>query len=206
MLKIWGRTNSINVQKVMWTVGELELAHERIDAGGAFGRLDTDEYGRMNPNRRIPVLQDGDVTIWESQAIVRYLAAVHGAGSLWDEDPARRSLADRWMEWAVGTIMPQLHPIFWTLKRTPEAERDMAAVERAAVAIQPLWRLLDEHLAHSSFVAGDRLTMGDIPLGCAWWRYANLDVDHPAVPNIDLWYQNLKRRDAYRRHVMIEVT
>ncbi len=206
MLRIWGRTNSINVQKVMWTVGELGLAHERLDAGGAFGGLDSEAYGRLNPNRRIPVLEDGETVVWESNAIVRYLAAKHGAGTLWAEDPARRSMADRWMEWQVTTLLPPLHPIFWGLIRTPEQERDMAAIEAAAKAIQPLWRLLDEHLARSCFVAGDDFSMGDIPLGCAFWRYLNLDVERPSLPNVQLWFAELKKREAYRRHVMLPVT
>lgn len=206
MLRIWGRTSSINVQKVMWTVGELGLAHERLDAGGAFGGLDSEAYGRLNPNRRIPVLEDGGTVVWESNAIVRYLAAKHGAGTLWAEDPARRSMADRWMEWQVTTLLPPLHPIFWGLIRTPEQERDMAAIEAAAKAIQPLWRLLDEHLARSCFVAGDDFSMGDIPLGCAFWRYLNLDVERPSLPNVQLWFAELKKREAYRRHVMLPVT
>src|SRR5690606_22701182 len=119
MLTVWGRTNSINVQKVMWTVGELGLEHERIDAGGAFGGLDTAEYGRMNPNRRIPVLQDGELGLWESNAIVRYLAARYGAGTLWAEDPAQRSEADRWMDWMVTTLLPDMTVVFWQLVRTP---------------------------------------------------------------------------------------
>ena len=206
MLRIWGRTSSINVQKVMWTVGELGLAHERLDAGGAFGGLDSEAYGRLNPNRRIPVLEDGETVVWESNAIVRYLAAKHGAGTLWAVDPARRSMADRWMEWQVTTLLPPLHPIFWGLVRTPEAERDMAAIDAAAKAIQPLWRLLDEHLARSRFVAGDDFSMGDIPLGCAFWRYTNLNVERPSLPNVQLWFAELKKREAYRRHVMLPVT
>jgi len=206
MLKVWGRTNSINVQKVMWTVGELGLEHERIDAGGAHGGLDTPEFGRMNPNRRIPVIEDGDTVVWESQAIVRYLAARYGAGSLWPEDPGERSVADRWMDWTITTLMPHLHVMFWGLIRTPEAERDMPAIERAAQEIGPVWQILDEHLSSRPFVAGDQLTMGDIPLGCAYWRYTNLDVDRPSLPNLQLWFQGLKGREPFRTHAMIPVT
>ena len=206
MLTIYGRTNSINVQKVMWAVEELGLEHERIDAGGAFGGLDSAEYGAMNPNRRIPVLRDGETVVWESQACVRYLASKYGSNGLWAEDPAERSLADRWMDWKVTTLQPLLHIMFWGLVRTAEAERDMVAIGRAAEDIGPVWRILDEHLSESRYVAANHLTMGDIPLGCAWWRYVNLDIVRPSFPNIDLWYQALKARDAYRRHVMLPVT
>jgi glutathione S-transferase len=206
MLKIWGRTNSINVQKVMWAVGELGLEHERIDAGGAFGGLDTAEYGRMNPNRRIPVLQDGDLVLWESNAIVRYLAARYGAGTLWAEDPALRSEADRWMDWMVTTLLPDMTVVFWQLVRTPENQRDMPAVEAAAKRLGPSWQILDAHLGGRRFVAGNEFSMGDIPVGCAYWRYINLDVDRPNLPNLGLWFQSLKTRDAYRQHVMLPVT
>ncbi len=206
MLRIWGRTNSINVQKVMWAVGELDLPHERIDAGGAFGGLDSDAYGKLNPNRRVPVIEDGETVVWESNATVRYLAARYGVGTLWAEDPAERSAADRWMDWQVTTLHPPLHPIFWGLVRTPEAKRDMAEIDAAIKAIQPLWQLLDEHLSKRSFVAGDAFSMGDIPLGCAFWRYSNLDVERPSLPNVQLWYAELKKREAYRRHVMLPLT
>jgi glutathione S-transferase len=206
MLRIWGRTNSINVQKVMWTVGELALAHERIDAGGAFGGLDTDAFGALNPNRRIPCLVDGDLAVWESNAIVRYLAARYGSGRLWPEAPGPRSLADRWMDWKITTLMPQLHVMFWGLVRTPEAERDMAAIEAAAEAIVPLWQLVDRHLASTPFLAGHSLTMGDIPLAAAFWRYRNLAPELPSLPHVERWYGVIAERPAYREHVMLPVT
>ncbi len=206
MLKIWGRTNSFNVQKVMWTADELGLAHERIDAGGAFGGLETDSYTALNPNRRIPVVEDGELALWESNAIVRYLAAKYGSGTLWPEDPGLRSLADRWMDWQITTLQPQLHIIFWGLIRTPEADRDMAAIDAAVVVIKPIWQLLDEHLSLRRFVGGPDFTMGDIPLGCAAWRYFNLPIDRPRLPNLEHWSTRLQERPAYRRHVMLPVT
>jgi len=206
MLTVWGRTSSVNVQKVMWAVRELGLEHERIDAGGAFGKLDTPEYGAMNPNRKIPTLQDGDVVVWESNACVRYLAARYGAGSLWPEDPARRALSDVWMDWQQTTIQPDMNPIFWNLVRIPEPQRDMAAVKAAAQRIGPSWQILDRHLADRRFVAGDTLTMGDIPVGCHWWRYANLSVEKPSLPNLDRWGKELQERDGYRREVALPLT
>ena len=206
MVKIWGRPNSINVQKVMWAVGELGLDHERIDVGGAFGGLDTDDYGRMNPNRKIPVLEDEGSVIWESHACVRYLAATYGNGSLWPLDPARRSVADRWMDWKFTTLHPFMHVCFWGLIRTAEADRDMPAIEQAVASLRETWRIFDQHLKVRDFVLGDRLTMGDIPLGCAFYRYSNLPIERPSLPSIEAWYDRLKSRDAYRQHVMIPVT
>ena len=115
MLNIWGRNNSINVQKVMWTVGELGLEHHRIDAGGRFGGLDTPEFDALNPNRLVPAIEDDGVVVWESNTIVRYLAARYGADSLWPADPARRAQADKWMDWMITSLLPDMTVVFWGL-------------------------------------------------------------------------------------------
>ncbi|MEZ5934673.1 MAG: glutathione S-transferase [Alphaproteobacteria bacterium] len=208
MLTIWGRPNSINVQKVMWAVGELDLDHERIDVGGAFGGLDTDEYGAMNPNRKIPVLRDdaSAALIWESHACVRYLAASYGDGTLWPSDPVARSIADRWMDWKITTVLPPMHVCFWGLIRTPEADRNMQAIERAAAELAGIWPLFDRFMQDRSYVVRDRLTMGDIPLGCAFYRYVNLPIDRPTLPALEAWYARLQERAPFREHVMIPVT
>ncbi len=206
MLKIWGRPNSINVQKVMWLIGELDLPHQRLDAGGAFGGLDTDDYGKMNPNRKIPVVEDGDTVIWESHACVRYIAACYGKSSFWPEDPAERSHADRWMDWKITTVLPHLHVCFWGLIRTPEADRNMSAITKAASDLGDVWRLFDDHLAGKTFALGDRLTMGDIPLGAAFYRYSSLPIERPSLPHAEAWYERLRARPAFQNHVMIPVT
>ena len=203
MLRIWGRTSSINVQKVMWAVAELGLAHERIDAGGPFGGLDGPDYAAMNPNRLIPVLQDGATVVWESNTIVRYLAARYGAGGLWPEDASRRSEADRWMDWQLTTLQPAIAPIFLGLIRTPPEKRDMALITASAERLGQAMTILDGHLATRPYVAGDALTMGDIPVGCVCWRYANLDVARPDLPNIAAYRERLEQRAGYRAHVML---
>jgi glutathione S-transferase len=206
MLRIWGRNNSINVQKVMWAVGELGLAHERIDVGGAFGGLDTAEYGRRNPNRRIPAVEDEDVVVWESNACVRYLAARYGAGTLWPEEPARRAVADSWMDWQQTTLLADLTVTFWGLIRTPEAERDHAAIAAAGKRLGTTWRILEDHLVTRRFVAGDILTIGDIPVGAACYRYYGLPIERPGLPNVEAWYGRLKERAPFREHVMVPLT
>jgi glutathione S-transferase len=206
MLRIWGRNNSINVQKVMWAVGEVGLEHERIDVGGAFGGLDTPEYGRLNPNRRIPTVEDGEVVVWESNACVRYLAARYGAGTLWPEDPARRAAADCWMDWQQTTLLADMTVTFWGLIRTPAAERDHAAIEAAAKRLGTTWRILDQHLASRRFVAGDSLTIGDIPVGASCYRYYGLPIERPQLPNVEAWYDRLKERAPFRAHVMVPIT
>jgi len=206
MLRIWGRTNSINVQKVMWAVGELGRAHQRIDAGGAFGGLDSAEYGAMNPNRKVPTIDDDGVVLWESNACVRYLAARYGAGSLWAEDPAERARADRWMDWQAATLLPDMGVVFWGLIRTPAEQRNHAAIEAAASRMHDLFRILDQHLAGRDFVTGSRFTMGDIPVGAACYRYHELPIERPRLPALQAWYERLKQRAPYREHVMIPLT
>lgn len=206
MVKVWGRANSINVQKVMWAVGELGLDHERVDAGGQFGVVDSDAFAALNPNRRVPVLEDDRGAFWESNTIVRYLAARHGAGSLWPEDPAVRARSERWMDWEGYTLIPDLRVVFWQLIRTPEAERDMAAVEAAAAALVPNWRILETELGDGPFILGDTLTVGDISLGAAVHRYLNLPIERPSLPAIEAYYHRLGERGAYRDGVMLPVT
>jgi glutathione S-transferase len=203
MLKIWGRANSMNVQKAMWAVGELGLAHERIDAGGKFGGLDLPAYLAMNPNKKIPTLDDNGAIVWESGAVVRYLAAKYGSGSLWAEDPVERARADQWMDWMQTTLTPPLTAVFVGLVRTPADKRNKAAIEAAAVELGAAYGVLDRQLQGRKFVAGDRLTMGDIPVGATCYRYFTLPVTRPALPNLEAWYRRLQERPAYRQHVMV---
>lgn len=204
MLKIWGRRNSINVQKVMWAVGELGLAHEHIDAGGQFGGLDSEEFGALNPNRRVPVIDDGGTVVWESHAIVRYLAAKYGAGSLWPQDAGLRAHADQWTDWTLADLQPAfIGGVFWNYYRTPDAQRNWPAIRQGIARSAILFRLLDRHLEGRAFVAGDDLSFGDIPAGAQLYRYFELEIDRPALPNVEAWYARLKDRAAYRDHVMI---
>jgi glutathione S-transferase len=206
MLKIWGRVNSINVQKVMWAVAELGLPHERADAGGAFGGLDTPDYKAKNPNSRIPTIDDNGVIVWESNTVVRYLAARYGAGKLWPVDPAHRSEADRWMDWQQTTIAPDMFPVFWGLIRTPPEKRDLAAIKAAGERLAGSFALLDKQLSGRDFVAGRELTMGDIPVGCAYWRYTKLDVPKPRLAACDAWHARLQERQGFRQHVAMPLS
>jgi glutathione S-transferase len=203
MLKIWGRTTSSNVQKVMWAIGELRLQHERIDVGREYGGLGTAEYFALNPNRRIPTLQDGDVVLWESNVIVRYLSAKFGAGQLWPLDHATRGIADQWMDWQQTTLLPDMRTVFWGLVRTPAEERDHRKIDAAVENLKEIWSRLDGHLSSRRFVAGDSFTMGDIPVGTMCHRYHALGVERAVLGNLEAWYETLKSRDAFRKHVMI---
>ena len=204
MLKIWGRKNSINVQKVMWVVGELGIAHERVDAGGSFGGLNEPAFVAMNPMKRVPVIDDGGTIIWESHAIIRYLCAQYGKGRLWSEDAVQRSASDIWMEWTQTSLQPRfINGVFWAFYRTPEEQRDWPAIRQNIQITADLLRILDRHLAGRSFVGGDALTIGDIPPGAQLYRYFQLEIERPSMPNVEAWYERLCSRPAYREHVMV---
>ena len=206
MLTVWGRNNSINVQKVMWTIGELGLAHERLDVGGPFGGLDGEDYRRLNPNRRVPTLQDGDFTLWESNAIVRYLAAAYGSDPFLPADLHDRARADQWMDWMTTTILPPMTTAFWGLIRTPPERRDEAAIRQALEACVQAFVLLDEALEGRDYLVGDALTIGDVPVGCATYRWYAMPIERPALPRLEAWYARLKARPAFAEQVMIPLS
>jgi glutathione S-transferase len=188
----------------MWLVGELQLEHRHIELGGQFGGLDTPEFLAMNPHGRVPVIEDRGTVVWESHAILRYLAARYGGKGLWSDDPGERSFADRWMDWSATTLQPAfLNGVFWGFYRTPEAQRDTRSVRRSVNQCARLFTLLDRHLADRVYMLGDALTLADIPAATNLYRYFNLDIERPSVPNVEAWYRRLQDRTAYRQHVMV---
>ena len=206
MLKIWGRTNSINVQKVLWTCGELGLKYDRVDAGMAYGVNNTPEYKAMNPNGLVPTIDDDGFILWESHAIVRYFARKHGGGKLWPGDERAAADADRWMDWYNTTLWQHVRPIFWTLVRTPPEKRNMAEVEEHRQKLAGLFDVVDAHLAKRDYMAGATFSVGDIPMGVAAFRWFNLSIERPSHPNLERWYQRLTERPAYREHCMLPMT
>ena len=206
MLSIWGRANSINVMKALWAADEVGQTYERFDVGGAFGGLDTPQYKAMNPNSLVPTLQDGTLTLWESNSIVRYIAARYGAGTLWPADPVARARADQWMDWQLTTIGLPMRDLFWGYIRTAPDKRDAANLEAARQQGITVWSRLDAHLAKHAYVAGEHLTMGDIPVGAFCHRWHALPIARPDLSHLRAWYKRLCERPAYRRHVMIEMT
>jgi len=200
MLKIWGRTNSVNAKKALWTLEELKLPYERIDAGLQFGVVNTPEYRAMNPNGLVPTIDDEGFILWESHAIVRYLAAKHGAGGLWPTDLRVRADADRWMDWAFS-FAAALRPVFWNLIRTPADKRDHKLIDEGIQRTGELATYVDSALAKRSYIAGESLTMGDIPLGCHLQLWFRLDIARPAVPRLQAWFERLCARPAYAKIV-----
>ena len=206
MLKIWGRNNSINVQKVLWTCAELGQVFERIDCGGAFGQNREPWYLAMNPNGLVPTIDDDGFVLWESNAIVRYLAAKHAMGTLCPADPRARADAERWMDWQLTTVLPAMSPIFWGLVRTPPEKRDLGAIETARVKLADTMIILDRRLSTRTYVTGATFTMGDIPLGCMTYRWYALDIQRPDLPNLRRWYDRLVARTGFKTHVMLPMT
>ena len=202
MLEIWGRPYSSNVIPVIWTANELGLKYTLQLAGGSFGKLDTQQYAHINPNRMIPAIRDGNFALWESLAIVRYLCDHYGADNLSPADPQTRAIADQWMEWSASTAFAPVIYLFFATVRTQPADRDLAKIAVLRDEANEALIILDAHLADRPYVCGDRFTMGDIPLGCVAYRYFNVDVDRPALPNVEAWYQRLAERAPYRDHVM----
>ena len=195
-LRIWGRMSSINVKKVVWTAQELGLEFQRNEAGGLFGLVRTPEYLRLNPNALVPVMEDGDFVLWESNVIVRYLCAKHSPGQLYPNDLRERFEAERWMDWQQTTFSPASRPGFWQLIRTAPEQRNAQAISDSNAAVEALLATLDAQLGRHAFVAGDHFTMADMALGCEAHRWFGLPQPRESWPNVERWYQGLRARQA----------
>jgi len=199
MLKIWGRTNSVNVKKALWCLDELGLKYERTDAGMQYGVVNTPEYRKMNPNGLVPTMDEDGFVLWESHSIVRYLAAKYGKGVLWPMDERTRAIANQWMDWAFS-FQGGVRDAFWNLIRTPPEKRDAQAVEKSRVKSGELARILDAALADRMYVAG-AFSMGDIPVGCEVQRWMRLPLERAKLPHLEAWFGRLCVRTAFKNNV-----
>ena len=203
MLKILGRTNSSNVQKVLWACDELELSYQREDIGGDFGGTQESKYLAMNPNGLVPTMIDNGNVLWESNAIIRYLSENHAPNVLLPEDPWQVALAQQWMDWQQTVLAPAIRPVFWGLVRTPEDERNVDEIAAGQTQTASAMTILDHHLSQNTFVAGSSLSFGDIPVGIMAYRWFQLDIERIELPHLARWYQSLADRKAYRDRAMI---
>jgi glutathione S-transferase len=203
MLTIWGRANSVNVQKVLWCCEELGLEAERIDAGMQFGRNHEADYLAMNPMGRVPTLVDDGFTLWESNSILRYLAMQYAPGnSIYPADAKLRASVDRWLDWTLSTLQPAERPVFWGYVRTPEAERDIASLQKQALEVDKLWRVIDAQLDGRDFLEGDAFTLADLVVGAyarRWYGIAQLG--RSSLANLERWYAALATRPGFDRYV-----
>lgn len=205
MLTIWGRFDSSNVQALMWCIGELGLAHRRIDVGERFGGTKTPEFLAMNPNGTIPVLRDGDgPALWETGAILRYLATQYAPDAFWPTAPHDRAQVDRWAEWAkINVAMKFTAPVFWRVARTPEPQRDQPAITAALETLNHALIIAEAHLSKHIFLACDTLTLADIQFGHILYRYFDISIDRMPLPHLRAYYDRLTQRPAFQQHVMV---
>ena len=202
MLTLYGRATSSNVQPVAWALAELGLPFDRLDYGHAHGGVDTPEFRAMNPNGLVPVLRDGDLVLWESCAILRYLGARYADDAFWPRDPAERAPVDMWAEWGkVELTLTLTRGIFWPRIRTPRARRDEAALAQAVARFDELLGVVEPRLA--PFVMGERFTLADIVIGSALYRYFTVDIPRRDRKGIAAYYRRLSERPAYAEHVMV---
>jgi glutathione S-transferase len=206
MIKIWGRTDSSNVQKVLWCCGELGIEFERVDWGGKFGGNNDEAYREMNPNGLVPTIKDGDFVLWESNSIMRYLNAKYGNRKLLPSSPEGMANANRWMDWQLSTFNATIVPLFWNLVRTPPDKRDPKAVQAALEKTGKAWQLVEKQLAQNRFLAGEEFSLGDIPLGVWAYRWFSLPIERPEHANIMRWYNQLKQRKPYQTYIMIPLS
>jgi glutathione S-transferase len=202
-LTIWGRANSVNVQKVLWCLSELDIAYHRIDAGMAFGKNDEPDYLAMNPNGHVPTLVDGDFILWESNSVMRYLVLAYGQGSpIYPQTAKARASVDRWLDWTLSTLQPVDRPVFWALVRTTVEKRDMVAIQKDADAEAVQWRIVDAQLATRRFIEGDDFTIADIALGAYARRWFGVEgVSKPALPNLARWFGQFANRAGFAQFV-----
>lgn len=207
MLRVWGRGNSSNVMKVVWLLEEQGLPYERIDVGGPFGKTDTPEYRAMNPNGLVPTLQDDGFTLWESNAILRYVCSAYAPETpFWPRDARERADVDRWMDYQQTALNAPQGVVFVGLVRTPPEKRDMHAITAAAQQVGRIWSILDSQLSKHPYVAGDRITLADFCYGPHIHRWFTFAIEQPATPHLRAWYDRLLQRPAYAKHVAITPT
>lgn len=208
MRRLLGRANSSNVMKVIWMLEHLGLDYHREDVGGAFGKTQTPEYLEMNPNAVVPTLVEDGFVLWESNVILRYLAAGHAAGTpLWPDDLRQRANIDRWMDWLQTTLGPPMTPVFWGLVRTAPEQRDWTSIHANAEKLAKLYGILDRVLGLHPYVAGPDLTPADFAIGVHAHRYMEFwDIEKPALPNLAAWYGRLLELPAYKQHIAVKMT
>ncbi|MEX0166608.1 glutathione S-transferase [Pseudomonas brassicacearum] len=207
MLKIWGRKNSSNVRKALWCAEELGLAYEAIDAGGAFGVVDTPEYRAKNPNGRVPMIEDDGFMLWESNTIVRYLAARHASGSAWyPADIQARAQAEKWMDWTTSSFAAPFRIVFWGVLRTPAEQQDWVAINAAIKECDDLLAMVEQTLSEQPYLSGSEIGMGDIPLGSFIYAWFEMPIQRAELPGVQAWYARLQQRPAYRKAVMTALT
>jgi glutathione S-transferase len=203
-ITLWGRESSANVQKVRWALAEIGLAYEHIPVGGKYGGNHDPAYLAMNPNGLVPTLRDGDLVLWESHAILRYLAATYAAGTLWPEGTAARAVADQWTDWTATTFQPAWIGAFWHIVRTPKAQHNAAAIAKSLADTEQCLAIMERTLSLSPFLGGEMLTYPDIAAGVAMYRWSTMEIEQKPHPAVEVWHGRLRDRAAFRTAVEVD--
>jgi glutathione S-transferase len=205
MLKIWGRVNSINVQKPLMVLEEVQLPYERIDAGLHFGINNTPEYRAMNPNGVVPTIDDDGFILWESNTIARYLARKYGKGKLWPEDLQAQANQDRWMDWQQTTMIAPVNAMFAPLIRGV-GDTSLEAIEKGRVRSGQVMAMLEAWLSGNEFISGDMFGVADCVLGPSIHRWYNLEIERPKLPNLERWFDALMQRPSAKKIIISPIT
>jgi glutathione S-transferase len=205
-ITLWGRKTSANVQKVVWALEEVGVGYDHIEVGGKFGGLGDPAYVAMNPNKLVPTLQDGPLTMWESHAIVRYLSAQYADGLLFPIDPVRRAIVDQWTDWTATTFQPAWIDVFWSFYRTKPENRNQATIDGALKKAHSAFAILEGRLSKVPLLGGDDLTYADIVAGIALYRWYSMGIDTGDFPAVIAWRDRLAERPAYRKGVVVDYT
>lgn len=206
MLKIWGRTTSSNVQKVLWCCAELGIEYERVDLGGPFGGNQDPEYLAMNPNGLVPTIKDGDLILWESNTICRYLATTRRGERLYPTAPVARSHVERWMDWQLSSVGPPMGELLMGLIRTKPEQRDQAAIEAARRKALAAWTIVEDALEGRPYLAGQELSLAEIALGTLIYRWHAFAIERPLLKNVRAWYERMRKRSGFKTHIEIPIT
>lgn len=206
MLKIWGRASSSNVQKVLWCCAELDLPFERIDIGGPFGGNKEAEYLKLNPNGLVPTVEDGDLIMWESNTICRYLASTRNGEHIYPRDPAARTHVERWMDWQLAVVGPPMGQLLQGLVRSAPEARDGAAIEAARRRAMAGWTIVDDELKDRRYLAGDSLSLAEIVLGTQIYRWFAFPIERPQLNNLRAWYDRMSQRPGFKTHIETPIT
>jgi glutathione S-transferase len=206
MLKIWGRTTSSNVQKVLWCCAELNIEYDRVDHGGPFGGNRDPEYLRLNPNGLVPTVIDGDLVMWESNTICRYLCSTRNGDSLYPRDPGARTHVERWMDWQLSVIGAPMGALLQGLIRSSPETRDPAAIEAARRRAITAWEIVDDALKEQPYLGGESLSLAEIVMGTHIYRWFNYAIERPNLPHLHAWYDRFRDRPGFKNHIVMPIT
>lgn len=207
MLKIWGRSTSSNVQKVLWCCAELDLPFDRVDVGGPFGGNKDPEYLKLNPNGLVPTVKDGDLIMWESNTICRYLAGTRSGGErIYPRDPASRTHVERWMDWQLAVVGPPMGQLLFGLVRSTPETRDQAAIEAARRRALAAWTIVDDEMKDKQYLGGDALSLAEIVLGTQIYRWFTFAIERPELGNLRRWYDRMRERPGFKTHIEVPIT